>query len=49
MLSWAGLALTILPALLVFNGLLSLEQHKGWMLLGTGLWFGGEVYRRIRR
>ncbi len=34
-----GLVLTILPAILVFYGHLTLEQHYGWMLAGTFVWF----------
>ncbi len=36
----AGLVLTILPSLLVFQGTISNAQNKQLMLLGLILWFG---------
>ncbi len=36
----AGLALTLLPAFLVFAGYLAFDTHKKLMLLGFILWFG---------
>ena len=39
-LSVLGLVLTIVPALLVFSGTLSLEQHKVYMIIGTLCWLG---------
>lgn len=38
-LSYTGLALTLLPAFLVFQGLISLELNKTLMLIGTICWF----------
>ena len=37
--SWIGLALTLLPALMVFAGTMEFATHKTLMLVGTGLWF----------
>lgn len=34
-----GLALTLIPAFLVFAGMLSLETNKNLMLVGTLAWF----------
>ncbi|GAA4458359.1 hypothetical protein GCM10023189_30480 [Nibrella saemangeumensis] len=38
-LSYIGLALTVVPAFLVFYGVLSLADHKLLMLAGMLLWF----------
>ena len=38
LLSWLGLALTLLPSLLVFGGVLSLETYKTIVLAGSILW-----------
>jgi hypothetical protein len=38
-LSFLGLAMTVVPAFLVFAGQLDLAAHQVWMLAGTGLWF----------
>ncbi|MCJ8166549.1 hypothetical protein MKJ04_17015 [Pontibacter sp. E15-1] len=38
-LSFLGLALTIVPSLLVFSGVIELSFHKTLMLAGTLLWF----------
>jgi hypothetical protein len=37
--SVVGLLLTIVPAVLVFNGYMSLEQNRVWMTVGTVVWF----------
>lgn len=37
-ISYAGLALSILPSLFVFQGVLSLVTYKQLMLVGTLLW-----------
>ena len=39
-LSAIGLVLTILPAFLSFNGVISFEQYKNAMAAGTLMWFG---------
>jgi hypothetical protein len=39
-LSFVGLILTIVPAVLVFVNIIELTTHKNLMLLGTILWFG---------
>lgn len=38
--SFAGLGLTLIPALIVFSNGLDLDSSKNLMLLGTILWFG---------
>ncbi len=37
--SVAALGLTVVPALLVFTGQMTLEQNRLWMTIGTALWF----------
>lgn len=39
LLSYLGLALTVVPSFLVFYGKIPFEQHTTWMLAGTVLWF----------
>jgi high-affinity Fe2+/Pb2+ permease len=39
LLSFTGLMLTILPAVLVFQGIIEKDLHKNLMLTGTALWF----------
>jgi len=34
-----ALGLTLVPALLVFTGHLTLEQNRLWMTIGAVLWF----------
>jgi ABC-type transport system involved in cytochrome bd biosynthesis fused ATPase/permease subunit len=38
-LAYTGLALTLLPSLLVFHGSLSTNVHKQLMLAGAMIWF----------
>ncbi|HEX5167751.1 MAG TPA: hypothetical protein VFW11_01155 [Cyclobacteriaceae bacterium] len=38
-LSFIGLALTIIPAFLVFFQKMSLSQNKMFMAVGTAIWF----------
>lgn len=38
-LSFAGLALTVVPSLLVFAGNLSWRSHATLMLIGAAVWF----------
>jgi hypothetical protein len=40
LISFPGLALTVVPAFLVFMGGMSWGAHAGLMLLGAVLWFG---------
>ncbi|WP_020531656.1 hypothetical protein [Flexithrix dorotheae] len=40
LISLIGLILTIVPALMVFNGAMEKEMHKTLMFVGTVLWFG---------
>lgn len=38
-ISYTGLALTLIPAFLVFQGVLNLDTNKNLMFLGAMLWF----------
>ena len=38
--SFAGLALTVVPAFFVFAGAITWDLHAALMLIGTVLWFG---------
>lgn len=38
-LSFAGLALTVVPSILVFNQSISWNMHANLMIVGTLLWF----------
>jgi len=38
-LAITGLVLTILPSILVFNDIITLERHKMFMLIGMLAWF----------
>lgn len=38
-ISFAGLCLTILPSIFVFNGTISFELHTNLMFIGMILWF----------
>ena len=48
LIGYLGLALTIVPAILVFAGSLEMEQHKWLMLIGLILWFGSAILKRKR-
>lgn len=39
LLACVGLAFTIIPSVLVFEGLIDLDLHKKYMTAGTILWF----------
>lgn len=39
-LSFLGLALTIVPSMLVFRGTIAIETHYTLMIVGMVLWFG---------
>ena len=43
-ISYMGLALSIIPALLVFGGILSKEVYLWLMLVGMVLWFGTAIF-----
>jgi hypothetical protein len=47
--SAAALAGTIVPSLLLFAGVVSLEQMKGWMLVAALAWFGATPVWMDRR
>jgi len=42
--SYLGLALSILPAFLTFGGLVSRETYLQLMVLGMVLWFGTAIF-----
>ena len=42
--SFVGLALTVVPAFLVFAGTISWEQHALAMLIGTLIWFASAPF-----
>jgi hypothetical protein len=44
LLSFLGLALTIVPAVLVFMGQLAFETNQTLMLIGMLLWFGATPF-----
>jgi hypothetical protein len=39
-ISFIGLGLTIFPSILILTGIVTMDQNKNLMLLGTILWFG---------
>ena len=39
LVSYAGLALTIIPSLLVYTGAIDLDMHKSLMIVGMLMWF----------
>ena len=43
-LSYAGLLLSIVPALLLFAGKIDRPTYGACMVLGTILWFGGAFF-----
>jgi hypothetical protein len=43
LLSIAGLMLTIIPSIGVFYEVISPEENKYFMLIGTLLWFGPKI------
>jgi len=42
--SFAGLLLVILPAILTFARHMEFDQAKGWMMAGTIVWFATAVF-----
>lgn len=44
MISFAGLALSILSAFLVFGGILSREMYYHLLVAGMLMWFGSAVF-----
>ena len=48
-LSVCGLGLIILPSLVFFRGLVSLEELKSMMLVGTLIWFGASFLSQLHR
>jgi len=43
LVSMAGLMLTIIPSIGVFYEVISQEENKYFMLIGTLLWFGPKI------
>lgn len=43
-ISYCGLALSIIPAFLVYWGTLSKEAYFQWMIVGMLLWFGSAIF-----
>lgn len=44
LVSSLGLALTVVPAFLVFTGSMSWSTHAALMLVGAALWFGSAPF-----
>jgi hypothetical protein len=42
--SFLGLALSIIPAFLVFGGVVSKDVHLQVMILGMVMWFGTAIF-----
>jgi hypothetical protein len=43
-ISYAGLAMSIVPALLVYHGSISMDAYYKLMVLGMVLWFGSAIF-----
>ena len=43
-ISFVGLGLTLVPAFLVYQGVIDLDTNKNLMLLGTLIWFSTAPY-----
>jgi len=43
-ISLVGLVVTVLPAFLVFGGIVSKQTHVHLMLLGMVMWFGTAIF-----
>ncbi len=44
LLSFTGLALTVVPSVLVFNDVLAFDMHTTLMAVGMILWFGSSPF-----
>ena len=44
LISYLGLALSIVPAMLVFAGKITLQTNLNLMILGMLLWFGTSIF-----
>ena len=42
--SFAGLILVLLPAVLTFSGQMAFDTAKAWMMAGTIVWFATAVF-----
>ena len=49
LVSMAGLMLTIIPSIGVFYEVISQEENKYFMLIGTLLWFGPKIIFKENR
>ncbi len=43
-ISYCGLALTLLPCFLLFAGFITIDLSKNLMLAGAALWFGTAIF-----
>lgn len=43
-ISFSGLAISVIPALLVYGGGIAKQTYLGFMLLGMFLWFGSAIF-----
>jgi len=43
LVSYIGLALSLVPALLVFKGIITKDTYLNYMLLGMLVWFGTAI------
>lgn len=48
-ISYFGLGLTIIPSILVFKGVMSMDMNKNLMMLGTVMWFGTVAFWMDRK
>lgn len=49
LVSIVGLGLTVVPAVLVFVGMLTWDQHAWLMLLGVVAWFGTAPFWMLKK
>lgn len=43
-ISYLGLAVTLVPSILVYTGIINLDQNKTLALIGTLIWFGSAPF-----
>jgi len=43
-ISFIGLVMVLLPAVLTFAGRMEFEQTRIWMIVGTVVWFASAVF-----
>ncbi|MDQ8197666.1 hypothetical protein QEH56_05870 [Pelagicoccus enzymogenes] len=44
LISYLGLALSVVPSLLVFSGSMEFENHYNYMSVGMVLWFASAIF-----